>query len=43
MTVDAFHHQFTVIQIETVAFAELNGAEADALLMFVNDLAIGRA
>ena len=43
MTVDAFHYQFTVIQIEAVAFAELNGTEADALLMFVNDLAIGRA
>ena len=42
MTVDAFYHQFTVIQIEAVAFAELNGAEADTLLMFMNHFPVGR-
>ena len=42
MAVDALHHEFATVQIEAVAFAELNGTEADTLLKFVNDLAIGR-
>ena len=42
MAVDALHHEFATVQIETVTLAELNGAEADTLLMFVNDHAIGR-
>ena len=42
MAVDALHHEFATVQIESVTFAKLNGTETDTLLMFVNDLAIGR-
>ena len=42
MAVDALHHEFAAVQIDAVTLAELDGAEADTLLMFVNDLAIGR-
>ena len=42
MAVDALHHEFAAVQIDAVTLAELDGAETDTLLMFVNDLAIGR-